>query len=204
MVNMPARVDHQERRAQIAGAAVDLVATRGVEAVTMRAVAHAACVSLRLVQYYFGSKQQLLNAALEHVAADSQRRWHVRWAAAVDRPDRSRAVLEAYVEEALPTDAPSRRFHIVFRAFATAAMTDDELDGAPLVAAVERVRARLVDVLVEAGGDGPVMSGFDPGTAATELMALEHGLATGVLMGLHTGAVAADILRRHLERILHP
>ena len=35
----------------------------------MREVAAKACVSLRLVQYYFGTKEELLLAAMQHLAA---------------------------------------------------------------------------------------------------------------------------------------
>lgn len=44
-------------------------ATRGLHATGMREVAAEAGVSLRLVQYYFGTKEELLLAAMQQLAA---------------------------------------------------------------------------------------------------------------------------------------
>src|SRR6478609_9729404 len=66
---VPRRVDHEERRRQIADALVRTAATRGLHATGMREVAAEAGVSLRLVQYYFGTKEELLLAAMQHLAA---------------------------------------------------------------------------------------------------------------------------------------
>ena len=66
---MPKRVDHEERRRQIADALLRTAATRGLHATGMREVAAEAGVSLRLVQYYFGTKEELLLAAMQHLAA---------------------------------------------------------------------------------------------------------------------------------------
>lgn len=65
---MPKRVDHEERRAQIAEALVRVAARRGLHAVGMRDVAAEAGVSLRLVQYYFETKENLLFYGLQHLA----------------------------------------------------------------------------------------------------------------------------------------
>jgi AcrR family transcriptional regulator len=65
---VPKRVDHEERRRQIADALLRTAATRGLHATGMREVAAEAGVSLRLVQYYFGTKEELLLAAMQHLA----------------------------------------------------------------------------------------------------------------------------------------
>ena len=44
-------------------------AARGLHATGMREVAAEAGVSLRLVQYYFGTKEELLLAAMQQLAA---------------------------------------------------------------------------------------------------------------------------------------
>ena len=66
---VPKRVDHEERRRQIADALVRTATIRGLHATGMREVAAEAGVSLRLVQYYFGTKEELLLAAMQHLAA---------------------------------------------------------------------------------------------------------------------------------------
>ena len=71
---MPKRVDHEVRRRQIADALLRTAATRGLHATGMREVAAEAGVSLRLVQYYFGTKEELLLAAMQHLAAQFSER----------------------------------------------------------------------------------------------------------------------------------
>src|ERR1700675_128585 len=66
---MPKRVDHQERRRHIADALIRAAASRGLHATGMREVAAEAGVSLRLVQYYFGTKEELMLAAMQQLAA---------------------------------------------------------------------------------------------------------------------------------------
>ena len=65
---MPKRVDHEERRRQIADALLRAAATRGLHATGMREVAAEAGVSLRLVQYYFGTKEELMLFAMQQLA----------------------------------------------------------------------------------------------------------------------------------------
>ena len=69
-----------ERREQILSATERLLGRGGVDAVTMRAVAAEAGVSLRLVQYYGQSKDELLTATLDRLAASSVQRWQRRTA----------------------------------------------------------------------------------------------------------------------------
>lgn len=65
---MPKRVDHTERRTEIAEALLRVAARRGLHAVGMRDVAAEAGVSLRLVQYYFETKEKLLLFGLQRLA----------------------------------------------------------------------------------------------------------------------------------------
>lgn len=64
---MPKRVDHEQRRRQIGEALLRIASSRGLQAASMREVAVEAGVSLRLVQYYFHSKQELLLGALGYL-----------------------------------------------------------------------------------------------------------------------------------------
>ncbi len=58
-----------ERRAAIIDAAVQIIATRGLGAVTHRAVAREAKVPLAATTYYFASKDEILKEALESLSA---------------------------------------------------------------------------------------------------------------------------------------
>ncbi len=61
---MPKIVDHGQRRTEIAGVAAKLIATGGLEAATIRAIASASGFSKGVVEHYFENKQQIVQAAL--------------------------------------------------------------------------------------------------------------------------------------------
>src|ERR1700691_6653221 len=109
---MPKRVDHEERRQQIADALVRAAAARGLHATGMREGAAEAGVSLRLVQYYFGTKEELLLGAMQHLAA----RFGERGMARIRRlkeaagPVRPRDVIAAILTDGLPADDERRSF----------------------------------------------------------------------------------------------
>lgn len=66
------------RRTEIMEAVERLLTRGGLNAVTMRAVADEADVSLRLVQYYGRTKDELLGATLDRLADQSVERWQAR------------------------------------------------------------------------------------------------------------------------------
>ena len=53
-------------RARLLDAALDLIAERGEDGVTLREVTNAAGANIAAVSYHFGSLQGLLDAAIEH------------------------------------------------------------------------------------------------------------------------------------------
>lgn len=57
---MPIIVNRDERRAEVVRIAFDLVADRGIEALTFREIAAAAGCSTSIVSHYFGNKNELL------------------------------------------------------------------------------------------------------------------------------------------------
>ncbi len=65
---MPKRVDHRERRREITDAVIRITLKGGLTAATFHEVAAEAGVSVRLVQYYFGTKDELLLATQRDVA----------------------------------------------------------------------------------------------------------------------------------------
>lgn len=197
---MPRTVDHAQRRAQITDGLVRVAAREGLHAVTMRSVAAASGVSLRLVQYYFDSKAQLMRAALERLEAQSHARWAARLAALAPDPS-ARAVVETCLAEALPTDEESRAFHVVWTAYASLAMTDPSLAEQPFADGPRRLERALAGVLERASRDGELVAGAEPAHEAARLLALGHGLGTSVLVGQRSAGDAADVLRYHVDRL---
>lgn len=198
---MQTPTDHTRRRTQIIDAVLDVVATGGLDKVTMRSVANTAGVSLRLVQYYFGTKEQLMRDTLHHLEDLSRQRWQRR-RERLGPHARPRDLLEEYLAEALPTDNPSRQFHTVYRTFAAAALTDPALTIEPISAGPRRTHTELTAIIASALGS--TQSPRDPATEAHHLMALEHGLSTGILTGLHDLTTAQRILQQHLDSVVGP
>jgi AcrR family transcriptional regulator len=197
---VPKLVDHAERRAHITDALVRVAAREGLHAVTMRTVAAEADVSVRLVQYYFDTKAQLMQAALQRLEQQSRERWSARLAGLPD-PVTPRAFIEAFLAEALPTDGPSRAFHLVWTSYAVLAMTDPELAEQPFVEGPNHLERQLTDVLQQAQNDGTLSPQLDCPTEAGHLLALSHGLGTSVLVGQRTAPAATAVLHSHLDQL---
>jgi len=200
---MPRAVDHEARRTQILEALVRLAARNGLHTVTMRSVATETGVSLRLVQYYFTSKARLMNAALRYL----ERRSHERWQARLDTLHDGHSVreyLDAFFAEALPTDAESRAFHLVWTSFAVLAMTDPHLAGQPFVEGPNRLEAGLAEILRRAQSVGTMAASRDADLEAARLVTINHGLGTSVLAGQRTPAQAMDAFGYHLDQLLGP
>jgi AcrR family transcriptional regulator len=200
---VPRTVDHRERRAQIADGLVRVAAREGLHAVTMRSVAAESGVSLRLVQYYFENKAQLMHAALRHLERRSNERWAARLAQ-LPSPASARVFVEAFLAEALPTDEQSRAFHLVWTSYAVLAMTDRELADQPFVEGPNRLERQLADVLGEARSRGELASDVDASFEAARLLTISHGLGTSVLVGRRTAEAAMAVLRYHLDRLFGP
>ncbi|WP_306362228.1 TetR/AcrR family transcriptional regulator [Nocardia sp. CC227C] len=197
---MPRTPDHATRRAEIAEALVRVASRDGLHAVTMRSVAAEAQVSLRLVQYYFQNKEQLLIGALQHLEQRSHRRWARRLADLPDPPP-PRAVIEAFLLEALPTDAPSRVFHLVGTSYAVLAMTDPLLAAQPFISGVDRLEQQLAAALADARTAGELAEHVDVMIEATRLVTLTNGLGTSILVGQRSVDNAVAVVRYHLEQL---
>ncbi|MFC9964412.1 TetR/AcrR family transcriptional regulator [Nocardia ignorata] len=197
---MPRTVDHAQRRAEIADAVVRVAARKGLHAVTIRAVAAEAGSSLRFVQYYFPTKADLLTGTLNHLEQLSHDRWQQRLIGLPDPPP-TRALVEAFCAEALPTDEASRAFHLIGTSYAVLAMTDPELAQHPFVANIDRLEERIAQALAQAQLLGELADSTDTAVEATRLVMLTHGLGTSVLIGQHTPDSAAAVVRYHLDQI---
>ncbi|WP_116040542.1 TetR/AcrR family transcriptional regulator [Amycolatopsis palatopharyngis] len=195
---MPRTVDHDARRTQIVEGLIRVAGRAGLHTVTMRSVAAEAGVSLRLVQYYFRSKAQLMNSALRHLEQQSDERWARRLAESSD-PSSARAVIETFLAEALPVDEQSRTFHLVWTSYAVLAMSDEELAAQPFVEGPNRLERQLADVLRQAQARDELAADLDVYAEAARLMAVNHGLGTSVLVGQRSPEAAVVVLRYHLD-----
>jgi AcrR family transcriptional regulator len=200
---MPKRADHEERRRQIADALLRTAAARGLHATGMREVAAEAGVSLRLVQYYFGTKEELLLAAMQHLATRFAARATARFKEASGSGGLAspRDVIAAILAEGLPADGERRTFHVIYTAYLALSLTDPALAIGPLVknsdTVIDVVAAQLR--AAQAAGDTP--EHVDPELEAFSLLALSAGLATSILAGQSCAGQAQAVIDYHLDRL---
>ncbi|MFD4398282.1 TetR/AcrR family transcriptional regulator [Kitasatospora sp. NPDC058478] len=197
---MNARVDHEERRRQIAEALLRIADTQGLQAASMRAVATEAGVSLRLVQYYFTTKEGLLLDALERLGAQLQARM-AAWITAAATPSTPRGLVTAVLSSILPTDPESRRITRTYAAYYTLVLSDPALvekHGTPQPDLLEGFLAKQVRTAQQAGQIDPAR---DPEMTAAGLLAMVNGLGSSVLGGQRTGDAALAILTHHLDEL---
>ncbi|MFJ5531300.1 TetR/AcrR family transcriptional regulator [Streptomyces sp. NPDC093261] len=197
---MPKRVDHAERRSEIAEALLRVAARRGLHAVGMRDVAAEAGVSLRLVQYYFESKEKLLLHGLQHLAERFGERATALVRAAGHDPG-PRAMIEAMLRAALPTDEESRTFHLVYTSYAVLSVTDQALAAQPFIKNPDAAESALVRILRQAQESGLLRPGVDVRLEAVSLLAMSAGLGIGILVGRRSPETATTVLDHHLDRI---
>jgi AcrR family transcriptional regulator len=200
---VPKRVDHEERRRQIADALLRTAATRGLHATGMREVAAEAGVSLRLVQYYFGTKEELMLSAMQHLAAQFAERGmaRIKRIKETENPVDPRDVIAAILAEGLPADDERRTFTVLYTAYFALSLTDPALAIAPLVrnsnAVIDVVAAQLR--AAQAAGDTPAH--LDPDTEAVSLLAMSAGLGTSILGGQSSAGQAQAVIDYHLHRL---
>lgn len=173
MVRVYSRVVAQQHR--ILDALLKVMATDGIEAVSVRSVAAAAGVSPAQVQYYFGTKDRLVVAAFQHVHDRMRQR-----TAAVDATGPSDRVLRRYLLTWLPLDAARRSDATVWLAFTAAAVTTPQLE--PIVRETDTaVVGALAGLLAAGQSEGTVRPELEPEATAGLLLAVVDGLTVRAL-----------------------
>ena len=200
---MPKRVDHEERRRQIADALLRTAAARGLHATGMREVAAEAGVSLRLVQYYFGTKEELLLAAMQHLAAQFVGRVQARIKRIKETEDpvNPRDVIAAILTEGLPADDERRTFTLVYTAYLALSLTDPALAINPLVRNSSVVSDVIAAQLWAAQAAGDMPGRLDPDLEALSLLTMSAGLGTSVIVGQSSAGQAQAGIDYHLDRL---
>lgn len=107
LLGVPKRVDHDERRRQIADALWRVVGTSGFDAVSLRRVAAEAAVSMGLVQHYFRTREQMLLFAMDSAAEQVAQRYTAALAELPD-PPLPREAVRALLVQMLPLDEQRR------------------------------------------------------------------------------------------------
>ncbi|WP_442910878.1 TetR/AcrR family transcriptional regulator [Kitasatospora sp. NBC_01266] len=197
---MNVRVDQEERRRQIAEALLRIADTQGLQSASMRAVAAEAGVSLRLVQYYFASKEGLLLDALARLGAQLQARME-KWISAAGSPPTPRGTVTAVLSCILPTDPESRRITRTYAAYYTLVLSDPEVLEKHGTAQPDLLEGFLTKQIRAAQQAGEVDPGKNPELTAAGMLAMVNGLGSSVLGGQRTGDAALAILTHHLDEL---
>ncbi|WP_068923808.1 TetR/AcrR family transcriptional regulator [Planobispora rosea] len=196
---MPRQVDHNQRRRQIAEAVWRLATRGGLEDVTLRQVAAEAKVSARLLQYYFGTRDQLLLGALEILNADAEQRARERLAALGQTPS-MQALVRGVLLELLPLDEERRNRHLVYIAYFIPFLVDPAL--AKVAREAPHALEDLVAGLITQGQElGEVSRDIDAAAEAAFLVAGAEGIQTTVLLGQRTPEDAVALIDHQLTRI---
>jgi TetR/AcrR family transcriptional regulator, transcriptional repressor of bet genes len=192
---VPRRVDHEVRKRQITDAVVRITVKGGLASATFRQVAAEAGVSVRLVQYYFGTKDELLLATQRHVAERSIARIRRLRADANDTP---REILRTIMRSFVPVDQESRDAMLVYIALFTASLLNPVLKRKE----AHEVPASMRDVFAQQLGRAKLRAGVDPGQEALILLVVVTGLSQGVLDGQITAIDAFTSIDYALDRAL--
>ncbi|MBB6473128.1 TetR/AcrR family transcriptional regulator [Sphaerisporangium rubeum] len=196
---MPRQADHDLRRRQIAQAVWRLAARGGLEDVTLRNVAAEAGVSVRLLQYYFGTRSRLLLGALEILNADAER--HAKERLERLGPDPGvRAAVRMVLLELLPLDEERRNRHLVYVAYFVRFLTDPAL--AEAVRDTPHALEELVAGLLAQGqATGLVPPDVATGPEGAFLVAAAGGLQAGMLLGQYTAEQVVSLIDHQLGRL---
>jgi AcrR family transcriptional regulator len=152
---VPKVVDHEERRAELAGAVWQLVMREGIDAASVRRVAAQAGWSAGSLRHYFETRSELLRFAMELVVQRVSERVQALG------PD---AEPRALLHQVLPLDDERRAEMQVWLAFTMQALVDPDLGELR-----DAAHAALRDLCARAVGQ--------EGAAAEQLHALVDGLA---------------------------
>ena len=164
MVQIVAKLSTPDRRGAVADVVIEIVATRGLDAVSVREVAAGLNVSIGAIQHHFSTKAEMMTFAFERVVERTRRR-------VTDRPltGDAAADIASALRELLPLDEARRIDATVTLAFASLAATNPELQQIQ-ADLLTTIRLELVERL-----------GAHSETRATVLLAAVDGLALHVI-----------------------
>jgi AcrR family transcriptional regulator len=192
---VPKIVDHDERRADLARAAVKVIDREGIEGATLREIAKEAGYSTGIIGHYFGSRNDVLVAALGYCMASATGRM-----ASVGEAHRGLKSVHEMAAELLPLDRTRSRENRIWLLYGAEALIARRLrkeyqahDG--------RLRALLRGALEQAIEDGELDQSIDAELEANRLLALNDGISLQALFDRDywTDARQVDAMDVHLD-----
>lgn len=202
---MPRLADHDARRRQITDAARRVIVRGGLDAATFQAVAAEAGISVRLVQYYFGTKKAFLLGTLKSVIDAMAFRFIEQFESLDAEPD-PRVALQTIGRALLPLDDVRRDEAQVLAAYSTARLTGSQQVPGETLAPARLLVQTLAEHIRRARGQIPEAEAPDVHDVteldAELLTVLISGLSQSVLSNFHSPERATELLDHTIDRIL--
>ncbi|PWV76091.1 TetR family transcriptional regulator [Nocardia neocaledoniensis] len=196
---MPRLVDHELRRRQITDAVRRLIVRGGLDVVTFQSVAAEAGFSVSLVQYYCGTKKDLLLATHRSVMENVGTRFAQR-RAEIGEDLTPREAIRAVLTELLPLDDQRQEETIVLGVFGTASVTGQGITPEETLTASRLLVSILADQLERAPRLEPSVTRID--LVAELIAAAIAGISQGIIQGHGTPDQALELVDQQLDLIL--
>lgn len=185
-------IERDAKQQEILIAVWEVLAAKGLGAVTIRSVAAAAGVSAGRVQHYFTTKTDLIRRSAQFMVDASEFVFREETADLEPRDE-----LWALLGHSIPRSAESRAATGVYYSFVAAGVSDPDIS--EMLAEARRSTCDQVERLLHlcaphAGERAPV--------AALQLVAMADGLTQEVLIGSLPAQRASDLLRNALGETL--
>jgi AcrR family transcriptional regulator len=197
---VPKVVDHEQRRREIATAVWRLASTSGLESVSLRQVAAEAGVSMRLVQYYFETKDRMLLFALRHLNEVLENRVRTT----LGGEPTPREIIRATLVELVPVDEHGRMVSLVFIAYFVRALSDPVFGAAFQGDGTDELAAFFASLIRDSQAAGRSPSWLNPEREVATLMAVANGMGPDVLLGTVTADEVLATLDYNLDRVFPP
>jgi TetR/AcrR family transcriptional repressor of bet genes len=197
-ITVPRQVDHKARRDHIAEALLDIVAQRGLEAISLRTVAEQAGVSIGRIQHYFATKDDLLAYAIEYQDWLVQQRWNQQsWPRGDPTP---REALRWLMLQMVPDSDQRRREWLVGVAYLIRMLENPNLR-ALYLEGMPRLLDLVTGLIRTAQDTGDIEPRRDPIREAELLFGIADSQGAPVVLGLRTPEQATEIIDYHLDHL---
>ncbi|HEX6758271.1 MAG TPA: TetR/AcrR family transcriptional regulator [Propionibacteriaceae bacterium] len=190
---MPRVVDHTQRRHEIVSALWAVIYDRGIDGVTLQAVADEAGISVGRIQHYFESKQHLIRAGALEIVTTAERAHHTR----IEQSD-PRSELVALLTQPVPTSTPFRVATAVWYAYVARAVSDPWIEAFLAETShgtVQEVARLLHELGVDRSGDDAARN------RARYLVALSNGIAQSVFLGVMDADEAIELITGEIHQM---
>jgi TetR/AcrR family transcriptional regulator, transcriptional repressor of bet genes len=171
---VPKLVDHDARRRELADAAIRVIGRDGLERASIRSIAAEAGWTTGVLQHYFDTKDQLLDAALDEIEHRTLERF-IR--AQTSEP--ARAAIEGAVHSLLGLDDDCAAVWVAFMARGCVEATT-----ARRWRRAERLWVtRWAELVMRGQSDGSIDAELDPTETGRAIHAMVSGLRVSALLG---------------------